>query len=36
MEDDKVMLTIIAVTVSWLAVAVIYLIAANDSRERRF
>lgn len=30
------MLTIIAITVSWLAVAVIYLIAATDSRERRF
>ncbi len=30
------MLTIIAITVSWLAVAVIYLIAAADSRERRF
>jgi hypothetical protein len=30
------MLTIIAITVSWLSVAVIYLIAAHDSRERRF
>jgi hypothetical protein len=35
MEDDNVMLTI-AITVSWFAVAVIYLIAINDTRERRF
>jgi hypothetical protein len=36
MEDDTVMLTILAITVSWLAVAVIYIIAASDNRERRF
>jgi hypothetical protein len=36
MEDETVMLTIIAITVSWLSVAVIYLIAATDRRERRF
>jgi hypothetical protein len=36
MEDDTVMMTIIAISVSWLSVAVIYLMAATDSRERRF
>ena len=30
------MLTIIAITVSWLSVAVIYFMAAKDNRERRF
>jgi hypothetical protein len=36
MEDDKVMMTIIAITVSWLAVAMIYFMAGTDRRERRF
>jgi hypothetical protein len=36
MEDDTVMLTIIAITVAWLSVAVIYFIAASDRRVRRF
>jgi hypothetical protein len=36
MEDDTVMMTIIAITVAWLSVAVIFLIAANDRQVRRF
>jgi len=36
MGDDKVMLTIIAITVSWLAVAMIYFMPKTDRRERRF
>ena len=36
MEDDKVMMTVIAITVSWLAIAVIYFMAGTDSYERRF
>lgn len=36
MEDDKVMMTILAISVSWLSVAMLYIIAGNDRRERRF
>jgi hypothetical protein len=30
------MMTAIAISVSWLSVAMIYIIAGNDRRERRF
>jgi hypothetical protein len=35
-EDDQVMMTAIAISVSWLSVAMIYIIAGSDRRERRF
>jgi len=30
------MMTLLAVSVSWLSVAMIYIIAGSDRRERRF
>lgn len=30
------MMTVFAISVSWLSVAMIYIIAGNDRRERRF
>jgi hypothetical protein len=35
-RTNKVMMTLLAISVSWLSVVMIYVIAGSDRRERRF